>query len=124
MSIHAAGLTEPRENYVWENLSAPTFDAGAAVLFDAKKKTRAMREYAIAGTLHLDHLAGLKQSQMSASTLSLVSFQLSTILHVKTEEVRSNLDRLLEQHASEWKSFVRSLGTKSFITEWALSPSL
>lgn len=30
MSIHAAGLTEPKETYVWEDLDAKTFDEGAA----------------------------------------------------------------------------------------------
>jgi 7-cyano-7-deazaguanine synthase in queuosine biosynthesis len=50
LSVHAAGLIEPRETYVWEDLSAPSFEAGVAPSFDRKKITRAMGEYAIAGT--------------------------------------------------------------------------
>jgi hypothetical protein len=37
MSVHAAGLTEPMHTYVWENLAAPTFKAGAAAAFPEKK---------------------------------------------------------------------------------------
>ena len=56
MSIHKAGLQEKRESYVWENLDAPEFEQGAPQGFRIRKT---QREYAIAGTLHLDHLARL-----------------------------------------------------------------
>src|SRR5260370_10918210 len=42
---HAAGLKEAKETYVWEDLSAPTFKAGAAAAFKRKRITPAMREY-------------------------------------------------------------------------------
>jgi 7-cyano-7-deazaguanine synthase in queuosine biosynthesis len=119
MSVHAAGLVELRKNYVWEDLSAETFEAGAAASFDAKKITRAFREYAIAGTLHLDHLAGLRASQANSRTLDLTTFQLSQALGLTKEDVRSKLDRLLLQHESEWKGFVGSLGETSFLASWA-----
>ena len=48
MSVHAASLTEPNDTYVWEDLSAPTFEAGASPDFDRAKMTSKMREYAIA----------------------------------------------------------------------------
>jgi len=38
-----AGLSEPKETYVWENLSAPSFEAGAAGAFGKKKLTTALR---------------------------------------------------------------------------------
>jgi hypothetical protein len=121
MSIHAAGLSEPKEAYVWENLAAANFRAGAAPSFDPDKITSAMREYAIAGVLHLDHLAGLPQSAANAGMLNLAAFQLAEVLGMSQAEAMNKLDRLLRRHNSEWQGFVRSLGDDSFVADWALS---
>jgi hypothetical protein len=117
LSVHAANLTEPEDTYVWENLSAPTFDAGAAKGFD--KKTRAQKQYAIAGTLHLDHLAYLKQSRAAERPLNLAAFQLARALGESEAIIRPKLDRLLSQHQKEWKTYMKSLGPKSFVVQWA-----
>lgn len=119
LSVHAAGLTESKETYVWEDLSAGTFEAGAAASFAAKKITGALREYAIAGTLHLDQLAALRGSQANSRMLDLARFQLGRSLGLTEADVRSKLDRLLVQHESEWKGFVDSLGRTSFLANWA-----
>lgn len=119
MSVHAAGLEEARETYVWENLSAASFESGAAASFPKKKKTKAMREYAIAGSLHLDHLAHLRHSPSDAGMLHLFSFQLSESLGIDQTETRGKLDRLLTQHETEWKAFMGSLGSSSFLKNWA-----
>ncbi len=124
MSIHAAGLQEPKETYVWENLSANTFDTAAAASFEKEKITNAMREYAIAGTLHLDHLAGLLDSPANTSTLNLAKYQLSGALGLSVAEVREKLDRLLHQHSREWQNFMSSLGQNSFLSDWVLSVRL
>lgn len=119
LSVHAAGLMEPNENYVWENLSARTFEAGAASGFEKSRITPAMREYAIAGALHLDHLAGMLESPANAPTLELAAYQLSESLGLPENQTRQKLDRLLQQHSREWKNFMSSLGKNSFISEWA-----
>jgi 7-cyano-7-deazaguanine synthase in queuosine biosynthesis len=119
LSVHAADLNEPKTNYVWEDLSAETFDAGAAPSFDRKKITGAMREYAIAGTLHLDHLATVRHSPANERTVALSAFQLSRACGLGESETRKRLDRVLNQHESEWKSYMGSLGPSSFIAEWA-----
>ncbi|OPY85683.1 MAG: 7-cyano-7-deazaguanine synthase [Syntrophorhabdus sp. PtaU1.Bin153] len=119
LSVHAAGLIESKQNYVWENLSARTFEAGAAASFAEKKITSALREYAIAGTLHLDQLAGLRTSEANSRMLDLSTFQLSRSLGLMEADVRSRLDRLLLQHEREWKGFVDSLGRTSFLANWA-----
>jgi hypothetical protein len=118
LSVHGAGQEEPKENYVWENLSAPTFTAGAATSFASRRITPAMREYAIAGTLHLDHLAGLRNSPANANTVDLSAYQLSEALDLSEAESRQKLERLLKQHSREWKSFMDSLGKNSFINDW------
>lgn len=117
--MHGAGLSEPKETYVWENLSAATFEAGAARSFARDKITTALQQYAIAGVLHLDHLAQLRKSPASAGTLSLCAFQLGQSLGLPEPEVRTKLDRLLVQHEKEWTDFMDSCGQTSFLGNWA-----
>ena len=120
LSVHAAGLTEPSTTYVWEDLGASTFDAGAATTFDRRKITPALREYAIAGALHLDHLAALRDSPGNARMFDLSAFQLARSCGLSETESRTRLDRLLAQHETEWKSFMHSLGPNSFVADWAI----
>lgn len=120
MSIHGAGLEEARQVYVWENLCAKTLEEGAAPSFPKTKITRKMREYAIAGALHLDHLAALQESPANARTLALNVFQLSRTLGLTEPDVQTKLRRVLTKHASEWKDFVNSLGQDSFVANWAI----
>jgi hypothetical protein len=121
LSVHAADLKESRETYLWESLDAATFEGGAAKSFDKRKMTKALREYAIAGTLHLDHLAGLRKSALHAGSIKRQAYQLAKSRGLSLEEAEASLDRLLSKHESEWRSFVRSLGNKSFIRNWVAS---
>jgi hypothetical protein len=120
LSVHAVGQVEAEDTYVWENLSADTFARGASPDFDRGKITRAMEEYAIAGTLHLDHLAGLLGSPANAPRVGLEAFQLGQSLGLPPSTVKEKLDRLLTQHQSEWESFMASLGPTSFVAKWTL----
>ena len=124
LSVHAAGLSESPESYVWEDLSATTFPAGAAASFPVKKITPGLREYAIAGALHLDHLAGLAGSTSGARTVSLQAFQLAGAMGLSEADAHTKLNRLLNQHSSEWRNFMLSLGPNSFVADWALSGRL
>src|SRR5258707_339061 len=90
LSVHAAGLTEPPETYVWEDLAAGTFRGGAAASFEERKITGKLHEYAIAGALHLDHLAGLKSSPANSGMLKLSAFQLSRSLGIPEAQARQN----------------------------------
>jgi hypothetical protein len=121
LSIHAAGGLEPREHYVWENLSAATFETGAAAAFPREKITRSQREYAIAGVLHLDHLAGLLGSPANAGRLKVSAAQLGRTMRLEEADVTAKLNRLLQQHKYEWTNFMDSLGRNSFVADWALS---
>jgi hypothetical protein len=116
MSLHAAGLDEPKDIYIWENLAVADFADGAAQGFT--KITRAQRHYAIAGALHLDHLASLRRAPHFDQTLDFHAFQLAEVIGLPEKEVRLKLDRLLSQHEREWKEFMASLGPKSFISGW------
>ena len=77
-------------------------------------------EYAIAGTLHMKHLAGLSCSQADQAPLDRQIFQLSRTLELSEQETQKKLQRVLTQHRSEWDAFVTSLGTQSFVSQWAL----
>jgi hypothetical protein len=66
-----------------------------------------MHEYAIAGTLHLDHLAALLDSPANVRTLGLRVFQLSSALGQSENAIRAKLDRLISQHEREWRNFVQ-----------------
>jgi 7-cyano-7-deazaguanine synthase in queuosine biosynthesis len=118
LSVHAAGLKEKKTVYVWEDLTASAFESGAADDFDRKKITNAMRQYAIAGTLHLDHLATVHESASNALAFDLGVSQLSQACSLEEDETRMRLGRMLRQHALEWKSFVGSLGRRSFVSHW------
>ena len=120
MSVHAIGGTEDKETYAWEDLSAEWFEDGVAAGFRKAKPRGAMYEYAIAGTLHLDHLAGLSHSRASQIPLDLQVFQLSRSIALSEKETRQKLERLLTQHRKEWKDFLESLGARSFVSQWTL----
>lgn len=116
-SVHAAGLTEMANTYVWENISAHDFEQGASGSFT--KMTPALREYAVAGTLHLDHLAAMADNNAEKHVKARLAAELSEALGQPLDDVRQLLADLLSAHAAEWKAFVNSLGPGSFVTGWA-----
>lgn len=120
MSVHAIGGTENKKTYVWEDLSTERFEGGAAEGFKKAEPQGAMYGYAIAGTLHLDHLAGLSDSPANQVPLDRQVFQLSRSLALSEQETRQKLERLLTQHRKEWKDFLESLGARSFVSQWTL----
>lgn len=120
MSVHATGASEAKDTYVWEDLSAARFVEGAAEDFGKVKSHGAQYEYAIAGALHLDHLAGLSHSSPNRVPLDRQIFRLSRSISLSEQETRQELERLLTQHVKEWKRFVGSLGAESFVARWVL----
>jgi hypothetical protein len=120
LSVHALGTEERREIYVWEDLKASRFEDGASSEFKNKKAKGSLYEYAIAGTLHLDHLADMQHSPQDIAALDRATFQLSQALSQPQEDIHKRLHRMLQQHESEWHSFIHSLGPNSFVAQWAL----
>lgn len=116
LSVHAAGLDEPQENYIWESLKAPSWEAGAASGFAGL--TPALREYAIAGVLHFEHFALLPGSMQYDLIKRRRVNELARSLSAEPTVVALSLDRLLEQHATEWSAFKGDLGIGSFVRQW------
>lgn len=118
VSVHAAGATEEQETYVWENLRADVYENGAAPSFKNRSPSGALYEYAVAGTLHLEHLAMLAHRPRDSPELSMQVGRLSRSLDLQPHVTSAKLQRMLMQHAQEWADFLEDLGTDSFITKW------
>lgn len=116
LSVHAAGLDEAPENYVWESLKTDTWEAGAAKKFS--KFTPALREYSIAGVLHFKHLAAIQGSPEYELVKRRRTNELARALKLPSLEVAAKLDRVLQQHANEWAAFTNDLGAGSFVNQW------
>lgn len=115
LSLHAASVKEPSGTYVWDDLSPKDFDAACDEAFpDKKRNWKCFHEYAIAGALHLDHMADLAEPRFD-SLLRNEAFHLSLALGEPEDVVFANLHGLLHRHSDEWNSFLRSLGSTSFV---------
>lgn len=117
LSMFTAGIDEPSETYVWERLSAERLDDGLAGGFD--NITPALREYAVAGVLHMDHLADLVESPLHTRTLRRVARDTAEALDQDPANVEQQLRAMLERHAEEWRAFRKSLGQRSFVAQLA-----
>ena len=116
LSVHAAGLSEPSENYVWESLMPASWKAGAAKGFSGF--TPALREYAIAGVLHFEHLALLRGTAQFELIKRQRVNELARSLSEPPMGVTMKLGRFLEKHAIEWAAFTNDLGPESFVRQW------
>ncbi|OJU40904.1 MAG: hypothetical protein BGN99_14075 [Alphaproteobacteria bacterium 65-37] len=117
MSMFTAGIEEPAETYTWERLSVERFEDGAAAGF--ARITPALREYAIAGVLHMDHLAELADSPLHVPSLRRAARETAEALSEAPGQVEHQLRGMLERHAEEWRGFRRSLSAASFVTRLA-----
>jgi hypothetical protein len=101
---------------VWESLRADTWESGAAKEFT--NFTPALREYSIAGVLHFQHFASLRDSMQYELVKRRGTNELARALSEPSEVVARNLDRLLQQHTIEWSAFIDNLGPGSFVRQW------
>ena len=117
MSMFTAGIEEPANTYVWERLDAETFEDGAAAGFTSFPP--ALWKYAVAGVLHMDHLADLVESPLHARSLRRVAGETAEALGAEHAETEERLRHMLERHAAEWRAFRRALGPTSFVAQLA-----
>lgn len=114
VSVHAADLSEDPETYVCTDMSAATLEA--AVDPDFENLNTAYRDYAIAGVRHMDDLAQMADDRERRSVRLHAAF-LRRALRL-TGDSEGRLIRLLERHADEWKWYLDSLGSNSFVKHW------
>lgn len=118
-SLHAAGYDEDPTTYIWEDLSADDFWAGANA--GHTNKSNVQRDYAVAGVLHMDHLAALSVSVDRDVLIQRQALILANTLDMSFQDAGTRITRLLEAHADEWRSFVQSFSKSSFIRSWAVA---
>lgn len=117
MSMFTAGIAESPETYIWERLSADRLDDGAASGF--KGITSKLRSYAVAGVLHMDHLAELAESPLHARSLRRAARETAEALDGEPAAVEQQLCEMLVRHAAEWRAFRQALGQDSFVARLA-----
>lgn len=116
MSVHAAGLSEDPETYICSDLTAGTLEA--ALDKDFTRLNRAFKEYALAGILHMDHLADLAKPDARPQIRRHAAI-LGPAMRIGASVAEERLTALVGKHAEEWKGFVRSLGPDSFVRQWS-----
>lgn len=116
VSVHAAGLTEPPDTYVCADMTASTL--AAAIDPEFTRMNEAFKEYAVAGILHMDHLADMANADARPQVRRHAA-QLGPALSLSPQDTEQRLAALLTRHAKEWKSFMDSLGAHSFVKQWA-----
>ena len=115
VSVHAAGLVEEPETYVCTDMSAKTLQDGVDPAFT--KVNEAFISYAIAGALHMDHLADMAKEE-SKSLVKRHAALLGPSLGISQSLAEQRLAALLNRHALEWKNYVHTQGEHSFLRQW------
>jgi 7-cyano-7-deazaguanine synthase in queuosine biosynthesis len=116
VSVHAAGLTESPETYICSDMTAATLEGAVEQGFT--KTGGAFRQYALAGILHMDHLADMASADQR-SEIARHATTLGPALGLTPQEAGERLVTLLHTHTEEWKSYMNSLGARSFVRQWA-----
>jgi hypothetical protein len=116
LSVYAAGLTESPDAYVCTDINAKTLGEGLVDSFT--RNTPVLRDYAIAGVLHLQHLAEMAGPD-AAPFVARHAMLLAPAVGLSREEAQTRLAGLLQKHAAEWKSYLDSLEEHSFVKQWA-----
>lgn len=118
LSVHAAEQVEPENTYVCNHIDAPTLKESVDDSFN--KFGKSYEEYAIAGTLHLDHLADMAKEELRPE-VKRHAILIASALDIEIKEVEERLLEMLKRHQSEWSAFLSSLDDKSFVRKWAKS---
>jgi hypothetical protein len=115
MSVHAAGLREEDGIYICTDLTAPSLDA--AIHPEFTRSSRAFEQYAIAGTLHLDHIADMASAD-ARPAVQRHAILTGMALGISASAAEEKIVSMLERHAAEWSNFLDELGANSFIRKW------
>lgn len=115
LSVHAAGLAEDSETYICRDMNAPTL--AEAVVPGFSKLGRSYEEYALAGVLHLDHLADMTRENAKPHVQRHAAL-IAPALAIPCHEAEANLTAMLSHHAREWENYMNTLEENSFVRKW------
>lgn len=116
VSVYAAGLEEEEDVYVGIKMSAPTIEEAVHPKFT--RFSPAFRTYAIAGVLHMDHLAEMSKPD-AAHLVKRHALFLGPAMGLDPKIAAEKLSALLQRHAAEWSGYLDHVGKDSFIRQWA-----
>ncbi len=114
-SLYSAGIEEPKDKYVIEDLSCSS-DAKAMKRVKPAKRIELMRAYGIAGVRHFDNFAKLRYKDNKS--LRIHSVELARALGLSETEILKNIRDLCSVHADEWQTFIAAQGKQSFLQGW------
>lgn len=117
MSMFSAGIDESADAYMFSDLSNKDFKESTRTESNAISY-RTMIQYGIVGARHLDHLSQLA----TAPDIYLLPYAHAIARDQPSEKelVLEKLRLLLIRHSQEWKEFVSSLGSDTFIKNWII----
>ncbi len=116
-SLHAAGYHERADKYLWEDLGAADFANGASPAFE--RRNNSQFEYAVAGTLHMDHLAALKDDPGLDMIVLRHAIPVARAMGLSVDDTKAKISGMIETHANEWAAFLDDLPKESFVRNWA-----
>ena len=115
MSMHAAGIDEPKHTYVIADLTVSSFQDA----LPGRKKvrlSRSMAEYGSVGARHLQQLADM--ADLPDADLKGHAFEIARATGEPQDEVLKKLRNILLTHAKEWRAFMAAQGEQSFLRSW------
>lgn len=115
VSMHAAGIEEPKNTYVIADLTVRSFrDA----LPDRKRvrQSRSMAQYASVGVRHFQQLADM--AELPFGGMKVHAFEIARATGEPLDDVLRKLRTMLLTHAKEWRAFTAAQGEKSFLRSW------
>lgn len=114
MSMHAAGIDEPRHNYVIADLTVQSFQD--ALPREEVRLSRSMAEYGSVAARHLQQLADMADSP--DAKLKVHAFEIARATEEPQDETLKKLRNMLLTHAKEWRAFMVAQGEQSFLRSW------
>jgi 7-cyano-7-deazaguanine synthase in queuosine biosynthesis len=115
-SLLAAALDPVREVYFWGNLSAPTLRQAAAP--DARDTVPNDERQAKCGLYGLAALGNLLNTDSGGKRIADASAELAVFEDAPEADVVGKLRRLLFTHREEWRNFIASQKSESFLNSW------
>jgi Queuosine biosynthesis protein QueC len=110
-SVHAAGLQNDTEQYLWNDLRASTLNQATL-----GRATRSNDEHqAQCAVLEMDQFGRISRD---AERIAIAAEELSPFVYEDAGLVATRLQRLITAHATEWHTFLSALGPQSFVNQW------
>ena len=115
ISVCAAGLHEPGETYVCENMNASTLES--AVHREFLGLNVAFKEHAVGGVLHMESLAEMAEPNARPALAAHASV-LGEAMGLEVNGATRRIESLLRRHREEWLAYRSTLHPESFVRRW------